>query len=56
MRIAPEQVAETKGDDRIEKLTRGDKIVVTCVGVGLTAGIPVFGGCVLQKAFRRSAE
>lgn len=48
--------ARAEGDDRIVKLARGDKIVVTCVGVGLTAGIPVFGGCVLQKAFRRQPE
>ncbi len=42
-----------KKDDRIEKLTRGDKVVVTCVCVGRKVGMPLLGGCVLKKAFRR---
>lgn len=43
-------------DDRIEKLAPGDKVIITCVGVGRHLGVPVLGGCVLQRAFRRSSE
>lgn len=43
-------------DDRIEKLTRGDKVIVTCVCVGRQAGTVLLGGCVLEKAFRHPSE
>lgn len=50
------ETAVAEKDDRIEKLSPGDKVVLTCVCVGRNLGVPVLGGCVLQKAFRRQPE
>jgi len=50
------ETAAAKNDDRIEKLTKGDKVIITCVCVGRNQGVPVLGGCVLQKAFRSTPQ
>lgn len=50
------ETAAAAKDDRIEKLTPGDRVIITCVCVGKNQGVPVLGGCVLDKAFRHPTE